>query len=137
MTARVTSYITDDLIQKAATSAEGTIECKFVCLRKADELHMILGPVSLFPYHANLLERFSDEQGIATSWVQLPDVLEVLDRDIKTRGGGLLEYDCRREAVKIHGFSRAYGPFAPEEVDGVVASDDFFRSRKVTVRKSL
>ena len=94
----------------------------------------MLGSVSEFGYHANLVDRFCSQQGTAAAWVRKPDLVEVLDPDVAVRGGGWMKLDPSTSSVEIYGGSTAYGRFDPEMVGALVDREPFFRDKQVVIK---
>ena len=47
---------------------------KFMLISEVDTMYLVLGPVSEFGYHADLVECFCSRRGIVSAWVKKPDV---------------------------------------------------------------
>lgn len=132
MKTEVIDYTEDSSTETEATSGGGSLGCKFVLAARADCLYLLVGPLTKFRYHANLVERFCDERGIASAWLQKPDVLQVVDADVRILGGGHLEIDRKRRRMKFHGVSRAYGVFNPRDLTELIKNETFFAGYSVS-----
>lgn len=84
---------------------------KFVLIQSSDATYLILGPVSQFRYHANLVDRFCRQNQIASAWVRKPDLVEVLEPGVRVLGGGHAKVDSTGRSIRFYGRSNAYGPF--------------------------
>jgi hypothetical protein len=89
----------------------GELACKFLLVWDEQCLSLLFGPLSKFPYHAFLLDRFCSDNQIPSSWVKQPDVVEVHAPHIHIRGGGWMEIDFNSKTVRLEGQSRAYGDY--------------------------
>lgn len=134
MKAQVVSYLSGNPSQLIQDNEE-TLNCKFVLVVQSDELHLVVGPIADFRYHANLLERFCDERQIPSAWVQRPDLLEVVDPETRILGGGHLEINPAKRKMVFHGVSKAYGVFHSREVAEIARQDSFFEGYKATFTK--
>jgi hypothetical protein len=99
-------------------------------------LVVIAGPVSDFPYHANLLAQYCDRHNIPSGWTKKPDWVEVFDRSVKTRGGGHMHIDTDKRIISIYGRSSVYGPFSARDFSDIIQSDSFFAGFKVEFPRS-
>jgi hypothetical protein len=131
---RVTSYL--DEVQPHAGKVRGpdTIRCKFVIIDNQGTLALVFGPVDRLPYHANLVDRFCADHGIASSWVKRPDHVEINEPGVRILGGGDLRINSRERSMVLAGASRAYGFFPADSVRQIVAEDPFFQGFAVTVK---
>ena len=120
----------DDL---APNSLDGSLACKFLLVSSDGCLYLLFGPLGEFPYHAGLLNRFCQEQEIASSWVKRPDLLEILDENCEVRGGGYLELDRTLRTVCVSGQSTAYGGFRQREINRILKGHPFFSEFTWTV----
>ena len=120
----------DDL---APNSQDGRLACKFLVVSNDDCLYLLFGPLSEFPYHAGLLDRFCKEQQMASSWVKRPDLLEVLDESCEVCGGGYLELDRAQRTVCVSGQSKAYGGFRQPEINRILSGHPMFSELTWTV----
>jgi len=134
MRSGVTSYVETSRLQPGATSGPDTIRCKFVVIERQGELALVVGPVDRFPYHADLVDRFCTDQGIASSWVKRPDHVEIHESGVRIIGGGHVRIERGKRKMVLSGTSRAYGPFPSDHVKHLVATDTFFGSYAVTVQ---
>ena len=121
MQCEIVSYLSEKTL--AAASGSGIpIRCKFVVILQPDVLSLVWGPLSLFPYHAHLVDRFCSDRLIASHWVKRPDMVAILDKTVFVKGGGAMEVLPERWTVMLGGASKAYGYFSSEDVRNIVAS---------------
>ena len=114
-------------------SEDGRLTCKFVLVSDTASLHLVFGPVSRFPYHAGLLERFCGEREITCGWLQRPDLLEIYGDSYQVLGGGYIDLDLAQRTVSIGGQSKAYGACDHAAVGRIVDSHEYFSGFSWTV----
>ena len=86
-------------------------QCKFLMVEKSGEMHLIHGPLDVFPYHASLLAAFCRRFDVSSAWERRPDLYQIHDKNTRVRGGGYLTFEQGRKLVRAWGSSTAYGPF--------------------------
>lgn len=123
----VNSLISDAALEALRQQDGGRSAWKFVIIDRPDVRHFVCGPISRFPYHANLVGRWCNQYEIGAIWGRRPDLVEILDTDIQIRGGGQIKLDLGSERLKIYGRSTAYGPYQPEHLECLPDSNAFFR----------
>lgn len=133
MKSQVINYINNWDEATATPPDEATLDCKFVLLVHASCLYFVVGLLSDYRYHANLLERYCDEQSIPTAWRLKPDLLEVIDPEVRILGGGHLQIDLDRRRMKFHGVSKAYGVFHARDLAELVKTDSFFHRYSLSI----
>ena len=101
---------------------EITLTCKFVTLLVDGTPHLVVGLVTEFPYHANLIDRFCGERNIASGWEHKPDLVEIYDAGVQTHGGGWMRIDPVNKSIKIYGRSTAYGTYDRDVVTEVISN---------------
>jgi hypothetical protein len=104
---------------------------KFVIIVTPEASHLVAGPVSVYPYHAHLVDQFCIRHEIPSAWVKKPDFVEVLDPDVTVRGGGHILIDLAGRRMRIYGRSTAYGGFQPADLEQGLLSDAFFHGFEV------
>lgn len=133
MKTTVHSLVPRMLLDAGSLDGRVRLAWKFIVLKAADGLHLVTGPIEHYPYHANLIAEFCDANEIPSSWVKIPDLVEIYDPGIRVSGGGHLRIDLDQNKMKLYGRSTAYGDFDPKEVGRVVGSDPFFNGYRVEV----
>ncbi|HUV31491.1 MAG TPA: hypothetical protein VMY05_10430 [Acidobacteriota bacterium] len=128
-----------DFSDTAASSTEKDaghkqVVCKFMLLSVSGLVHLVFGSVKRFAYHADLVDRFCTERGIAAVWMKRPDVMEVFDPEVRLLGGGWMKINRARSEIDIYGRSTAYGRFDDAMIERVTGSDSFFASCRVRIR---
>lgn len=122
----VVGYLSDlpDILT-GATSANA-IDCKFVLIANAQRVWLVYGPLSDYPYHADLVSRFCREQSIGTHWKRRPDQLHIVDRQYGLHGGGFLTISPVARTVTCTGLSKSYGPFSAPILGQLLVSQQHF-----------
>ncbi len=110
------------------------ILCKFVLVRMDETVHLVVGPLREFPYHASLVERFCRLHEIASGWEKKPDRYEIFEGDCEILGGGYFDLDPGGRRLSLWGASSVYGSFPAREANLVVESEPIFRGFSVTVQ---
>ena len=69
-----------ELSQAILTDSSHPIKilCKFVILNYRERLVLLWGPVTHYPYHANLIEKFCQDNEIPCQWASKPTMLELI-----------------------------------------------------------
>lgn len=115
-------------------AGEGSIRCKFIVVAHSGTLYFVFGPVSVYPYHANLLGRFCQERDIGYRWIKVPDVVKIQEPEYRILGGGHLEIDPTKRRVQLSGSSKAYGHFALEDIKLITSREPFFAQYSVQIK---
>ena len=136
MTKSVCALVSIESVGKRRPEVKSVQHWKFVVVTHSWNLVVIAGPVSDFPYHANLLAQYCDQHNIPSGWTKKPDWVEVFDRSVKIRGGGHMHIDTEKRLIQIYGRSSVYGPFSASDLSEMTQSDPFFAGFKVDFPKS-
>ncbi len=80
------------------------------------DLHVILGPVNLFPYHANLVYEYLESQGRARAEMTDGAHCRVLTPNWRILGGGQYRMDDLTHTLLFDEKSTAYGKFPGERL---------------------
>jgi hypothetical protein len=108
--------------------------CKFVLVATEDELNLVFGSFTRYPYHANLVDLFCHRREIPSAWVNKPDLVEIIDAAYQIRGGGWLEIDPPKGTLKFFGESTVYGRFAQSDLNHVLTENELFADFQAVVR---
>ncbi len=111
----------------------GPGDWKFVIIEATDARYLVLGPVARYKYHAGLVKRFCELQGVACLTVKKPDLVEVVERGVRIRGGGRVRFDKPSGVVHFFDSSRAYGQFDRDELTEILGSSDFLEGLSVQI----
>lgn len=84
---------------------------KFVQIRDGEKEYLVLSPKDLSTYHANVVERFCTEQGIAGSYNTKRDHYTVSSPNWEVVGGGVWTVDVKEKSLHLTGSSLAYGRY--------------------------
>ena len=100
-----------NLFDESSTLPSSDFNCKFILITNSDTLWLVFGPLSTYRYHAQLVQRFCVINDIGYSWVKKHDLLEILDDDIEIKGGGVINFDDKKQILEFNGYSTAYGKY--------------------------
>lgn len=123
-----------NLAEEELKYSSGRLTCKFMLIRFQERTWLVFGPLQRYPYHANLVSRFCSEFRIACAYERHPDICEIYDPEVETRGGGYLEIDPARRKVVASGRSTAYGAFEKRELAAVLGSGGIFEGYRADIR---
>ncbi|MEW5796495.1 MAG: hypothetical protein AB1772_09040 [Candidatus Zixiibacteriota bacterium] len=106
---------------------------KFVLVRTRERYYFVLGPVSQFRYHANLVDQFCRRLQITSTWARRPDLVEVVDPAVEVIGGGHLKLDSAGKSASIYGHSKAYGSFERWIVHEITRNHPYFCGLTISI----
>ena len=84
---------------------------KFVQIRRFEDEYLLLSPVELTPYHANIAERFFSGRDVKGRLNKKKDHFECLDPEWDIIGGGMWSIDEKERSLHLSGRSQAYGRY--------------------------
>jgi len=90
---------------------------KFVVLDFQGSLHVLFGPVNLFPYHANLIFEFLQVQGRAEAVMTDGSHCRIVSSHWQILGGGQYLLDELTHTLKFNEKSTAYGKYPGERLE--------------------
>lgn len=93
----------------AGSEAQG----KFVLLAKGKSLHLILSPVSLTPYHANIVYQYLQVEGRGSVENAGESGCHILSKAWSVHGGGYYHVQNWLHNIRLHGKSTAFGKYKP------------------------
>lgn len=114
-------------------TAAATRGGKFVVLSDGAADYLVLSATKIHPYHANIVERFCGDRGIAGRYFKRPTGFFVTDPRWEVLGGGKWEADDGGRRLLLYDESSAYGRFPDERLGERVAATDPFRGFRVTI----
>jgi hypothetical protein len=129
----VRSMVSGDYLESAVEAGRERSAWKFVLIETPDALNFVCGPISEYRYHANLVAGFCNRENIGALWERKPDLVEILDTEVRVRGGGHIQLDLLARKMKIHGRSTAYGPYNPDHLVELADSTKFFDDYELLV----
>ena len=106
---------------------------KFVVIKRGRHMHLVLGPVSLFRYHANLVDGFCHRYEIPASKARGTQRVEIYDRSVRVLGGGQISVNPESKSVRFHGLSTAYGPYDRDTISSILKRGSIFPGHTVLV----
>ena len=84
---------------------------KFVILKKGEGLHLVLSPLSLTPYHANIVYQYLQAEGRGEVMNAGEGGCQILSRDWSVQGGGHYHVQKWLHHMRLHGKSTAFGKY--------------------------
>ncbi|MEC4684721.1 MAG: hypothetical protein VST71_03185 [Nitrospirota bacterium] len=108
---------------------------KFIQLRNNKTEYLILAPISLSPFHANILERFCLTNGIYGRYTNSKmEKFEIEDFEWEVVGGGHWEMDDDKKILVLSGASYVYGRFAPSRLREKIRAVDALKGYRITIK---
>jgi hypothetical protein len=86
-------------------------EGKFVQIRHGDKEYFVLSPSKLSKYHANIVERFCELNGINGYWNSGKTSYNIVDNSWSVVGGGRWVMNSNNKTLDLGSSSQAYGRF--------------------------
>jgi hypothetical protein len=99
---------------------------KFVVIKRERRIHLVVGPVSLYRYHASLVNGFCRRYEIPASRAKGGHRVEIFDHSIRVLGGGHVSVDSESRRIRLFGQSTAYGQFDVDTVSSILKRGSFF-----------
>ena len=106
---------------------------KFVLIRTERRIHLVVGPIGLFRYHANLVDGFCRRHDIPASKARGSHRVEIYDRAVHVLGGGHVSVDSESRRIRFFGRSTAYGPFDVDTVSSILKRGSFFSGYSILI----
>jgi len=95
---------------------------KFIQIRNNDMEYLVLSPKDLAVYHANIVERFCIEKGVAGTYNPKRDHYQINEPHWDIAGGGIWTINEKEKSLNFSGSSQAYGKFDRRELREKVLS---------------
>jgi len=130
---QVANLGSSDGLDLATHALAGRVAWKFVIVRTADTLDMVVGPVARFRYHASLVRQFCSDRSIPALYSRESGRVEVYDRMVQVLGGGHFRIDPQARSVRFWGQSTAYGPYESDTVRKIAGTNAFFEGYTIIV----
>ncbi|MEO7426057.1 MAG: hypothetical protein ABI036_12785 [Fibrobacteria bacterium] len=92
-------------------SQTGEEDGKFVLLTKGKGVHLVLSPVSLTPYHANIVYQYLQVEGRGEVEAVSSSGCRILSKGWKVHGGGYFTLQHWLHHLVFHGKSTAFGKY--------------------------
>jgi len=100
----------DALTRPSARARRG----KFMLVEMTETIYLVMGVVSVYEYHADLLAKFCQFKALTYTWVSRPANLKIGDESVILHGGGWMEVNPESKTVAFSGRSTAYGGYDKE-----------------------
>jgi hypothetical protein len=94
---------------------------KFMLVERSGVMHLVMGSINVYAYHADLLAQFCRDHEISHEWISRPAHLAIRDDSVKLHGGGWVSVKPKEGRVTFFGKSTAYGPFVTSTLEHVIA----------------
>lgn len=124
-------YLSSSELFRASAEHKTKLQCKFVILKSNNQYWLIYGSLRDFNYHALLIDKYCNQNGIAGGWRRKPDLFEIYDKRINVVGGGWFEFDFSKNRFRAFGRSTAYGSVDARLVKELVQSDKMLSQFKI------
>lgn len=111
----------------------GDTACKFVLVTNQKTIWLVFGPISKYRYHAHLVEGLCNHLGLASVWVKKPDLVNIPDKDVEIMGGGIMNFELKKNLITFGGISRAYGKYDLRELQNLLKSHSLFKNNLTKV----
>lgn len=98
-----------------------------------DAEYIIFSPKELSAYHADIVERFCGERGIAGKYDRDKKKFLILDPGWSVSGGGKFEIDRPGRRIHLYDNSMAYGRFVAEGLREKIETAEGFKNFDVTI----
>lgn len=111
-------YFIDYSLSEAMPSADipvgGIRTGKFVQIRRGADEYVILAPRESASYHADIVERFCLDKGLAGLYDRGHKRFDIEAPGWTVEGGGKFEIDDRSGRIRLYDESTAYGKFSDD-----------------------
>lgn len=107
-------YAEEYYLNTAKTPLPDRSAGKFVQLRNNKTEYLVFSPKELSPYHADIIERFCRQKGIAGVYNRAHKSFEIHEPDWVIIGGGKFDFDKKGKHIRLYDDSMAYGKFETE-----------------------
>lgn len=87
---------------------------KFVQLLNNNNEYLVFSPKEFSKFHANIVEHFSKERGLAGAYDSEKKRYDLLEPQWEIIGGGKFEIDRIKKELRLYDDSMAYGRFKDE-----------------------
>lgn len=84
---------------------------KFIQIRDGEKEYVVFSPKDLSQYHANIAERFFEDQGVPGTYNQKGDHFAVSSTEWEIIGGGVWTINDKEKSLRLSGSSLAYGKY--------------------------
>jgi hypothetical protein len=106
---------------------------KFVQISHDSTEYLIFSPEEITRYHADIVERFCSERGIAGTYDNTVKRFYIHDPAWDVAGGGKFEIDKTKKHIRLYDNSMAYGRFDTRGLKEKIYSIDEFADFKVQI----
>lgn len=93
---------------------------KFVLLQRLQEVILLIGQLSSYPYHADLVQAFAERHAIPFQRASVREKTVLTSNNHELFGGGWIDLDYAKRTARFHGHSTAYGDYSREILQALV-----------------
>ena len=108
-----TWYFKTQLGQEVPQECSG----KFVQLHHDNTEYVVIAPIELCKWHANIVQRFLEPQNVPGEYNEHRDNYILYDEEWTILGGGHWQRQLQSNSLRLFGVSQAYGRFAAAGLD--------------------
>lgn len=123
---------TEEYYKKGAPPERGG---KFVQLTDSTRQCLVLSPMELHPFHANIIEAFLLSEGVSGTYNKKRDNYSTKGSGWKVLGGGIWRLSEPESTIRFGGASLAYGPLVSRGLARRIESSGAFKGLKVIVER--
>jgi hypothetical protein len=106
---------------------------KFVQIRDGDQEYLVLSPVKLSMYHANIVERFCELHSLDGHWNSGRTYYRIVDDTWTVVGGGRWAVNFGKKTLELGSRSQAYGRFDSSGLEAKILSLEAMRGYIVKI----
>lgn len=106
---------------------------KFVQIWHEGDEYIVLSPKEFKKYHANIVEIFSKDRGLAGAYDSEQKRFDIFEPEWKIMGGGKFEVDKKERILRLYDDSMAYGRFNDEGLAERLAGTEEFLNYRIVI----
>jgi hypothetical protein len=115
------------------SNVDPSARCKFVIIASPEKTVLVLGPLSRYTYHADIVEAHCATRGLKTTRVGKGDVVEILEPTVIISGGGYLTWSKEAQTLRLGGSSKAYGHCDLELLKTILEETQLFTGYRISI----
>jgi len=95
--------------------------------------YVIFSPSAFDRYHAEIVQRFCQDMGIAGVYNMSSKSFDIVDPSWRVVGGGRFEIDRRGHSLRLYDTSAAYGRFEGDRLERILRASPQFSRFTITI----